>query len=406
MIRLFGDLWAIKDIEITLEHLDLPLPRFAMANLETPLIEDVSNNYRQSKAGSHIHGCSKTLKTLSETLPYLKCLSLANNHAMDFGLKGLEQTIENCEKLNIGVVGAGCDARAASSPYIVNIDGIRVGILARCEKQFGSSSDTRGGVSSFDITLHRAIRQLKPTVDIVIVSIHAAAELSPWPSPSWQDQLRTLIDVGADVVHGHHSHVPQGWENYNEGLITYGLGNGLVIPSQWNHENTDWALVVDLLPNEVSIEHNIKISRLVEEGNKLTLKIEKIDEWSRYIDYVEKCNAPLHDRRLLEGIWQEISLRMYDAWYAEWLGILPLTSRYSRYTKWAMKSVFKSIARLTKLGKRYPPQSSLTYLLFACESHREVISTALGVLNGEIDDIRNERISTLVDEMMPWSIRY
>lgn len=405
MIRLLGDLWAVKDKKVVSVSSNCGDPMAAFANLETPLIQDLSASQRKLKAGPHIYGHPEDLNTVLKAFPYIKCLSLANNHTMDFGLHGLEQTISACAKSNVEVVGAGHDARSASSPRIIIVGGLRIGVLARCEMQFGISSKVRAGVAPFDITLHKAIRQLKLIVDIVIVTIHAAAELSPWPSPSWQNQLRALIDAGANVVHGHHSHVPQGYESYNSGLILYGLGNGLVSPSQWIQANTDWSLVLDLLIENDSIRPIVRISRLIEDSRMITVSIENIEEPSKYHGYLQMCNEPLSDRRLLEGIWQEVSLRMYDSWYAEWLGTPPLVHQHSRLAKWTIKSALKSAMRSIRLGDKYPSKSLSTYLLFACESHREVISTSLGILNEEIDDMRNEKTKNMVDAMMPWSKR-
>ena len=53
----------------------------------------------------------------------------------------------------------------------------------------------------------------------VIVSVHAAIEDSPWPSPYIRELYHSFIDAGATVVHGHHLHVPQGYETYDEGVI-------------------------------------------------------------------------------------------------------------------------------------------------------------------------------------------
>jgi poly-gamma-glutamate synthesis protein (capsule biosynthesis protein) len=124
------------------------------------------------------------------------------------------------------------------------VEGLRIGVLGRCETQFGIALQ-RPGAAALDPTLYESIRKLKSEVDVVVLSVHGAAEMVPWPSPQWQDLLRSFVDCGADIVHGHHSHIPQGYEVYQGKIIFYGLGNFLVNPADWLTHNTPDILVAD-----------------------------------------------------------------------------------------------------------------------------------------------------------------
>lgn len=273
-------------------------------------------------------------------------------------------------------------------------------VLARCETQFGVAQIHKAGVAKFDATIFGQIRQLKSEVDLVIVSVHAAAEMLPWPSPTRQDTWRALIDAGADLVHGHHAHVPQGWEQYNGGWIFYGLGNFCVDPVKWSwHPNGLWSLTPELSYASEKILVDFKTSVIEDQGDKIHVRESTANELSQHSSYLDVCNKPLFDRVLLEGLWQEAAIRMYEHHYSDWLGF-----------KSSKKTIYKSIRSVAGKMKRFISKDSslnlerqrylLHYHLFACESHNEAIQTALGVLGGELDDLRTLETRTLVDKWM------
>src|SRR5262249_51806738 len=112
---------------------------------------------------------------------------------------------------------------------------------------FGVSRADQAGVAEFGPWIHRTIRDLCHVVDAVVVSVHAGIEDSPWPSPFIRELYRSFIDSGASVVHGHHAHVPQGYEQYGEGVIFYGMGNFAVDPETWQSTlNGLWSLAAEI----------------------------------------------------------------------------------------------------------------------------------------------------------------
>ena len=215
-------------------------------NLEGPVLKGESKHYsKASKAGPSLYHTSLPVTAAENVFPGV--LILANNHLMDYGEIGYKETQQLIQKDQWLYAGAGSSKRQAFEPAILDWGDKKVGVLARCEVQYGIASETTPGVAAFDATICEQIRKLKTEVDIVIASIHAAAEMLPWPSPQRQDAWRALIDAGADIVHGHHAHVPQGWEEYNGGLIFYGLGNFCVDPVKWAwHPNGLWSLAPEL----------------------------------------------------------------------------------------------------------------------------------------------------------------
>ena len=96
-------------------------------------------------------------------------------------------------------------------------NGCKIAVLCCCERQFGIAHDNIAGCAEMGVWLYGAIREIKQTksADYIIVSCHAASEFSPWVSPKLRSFYHSLVEAGADCIHGHHSHVPQGYEVYN-----------------------------------------------------------------------------------------------------------------------------------------------------------------------------------------------
>lgn len=374
------------------------------ANLEGPVTEE---DVGATKAGPN-------LKISYNQMDLLKSrdviMSLANNHMMDYGKQGLLDTIQACERADIAVTGAGVNLHSARRPALIRNNDISIGIIGCCETQFGIATEWRAGVYPICPKIYRQIRELHGNVDIVIVSIHGAAEMCPWPSPQWQDLLRSFIDAGATIVHGHHSHIPQGCEEYKNSLILYGLGNFLVDPARWQDTpNALWSIISDVTLSKNGIEKYLIKTAVIEDGEYVVVRESNDNETSLHKEYLSQANYPLKNRKLLTGLWQESAIRMYHLWNAKWLGF------EKEIVQWGVRDGLRIFGHSVKkylFVKHYNSKQSasvsqnnllLWYHLFACESHRESIAAALGVLSGELEDMRTDETRALADQMMPWS---
>lgn len=150
-------------------------------------------------------------------------LSVANNHTLDMGREGFEKTLEELETRGIAYVGGGRgDERLPG--LIVERNGIRFGFLAYTTGRFRPPP----GVTVAKLKKKNVIediRALKEQTDHVVVSLHWGIENTYYPSPDQVRLAHNLIDAGATLILGHHSHTIQGVERYNDGLIAYSLGN-------------------------------------------------------------------------------------------------------------------------------------------------------------------------------------
>lgn len=168
-------------------------------------------------------------------LPVDACV-LANNHVLDWGTEGLEDTFAALDALGIRSAGAGKDLAAASAHVVLEKRGHRVLLTAACTADSGVPEAWRARTQRPGVNLLSALddedadglaagaaAERGPN-DVVIVSLH-------WGS-NWGEQIpashvrfaHRLIDGGVDVVHGHSSHHPRAVERYGRGLVLYGCG--------------------------------------------------------------------------------------------------------------------------------------------------------------------------------------
>jgi poly-gamma-glutamate capsule biosynthesis protein CapA/YwtB (metallophosphatase superfamily) len=169
------------------------------------------------------------LKCTPEAIRGLKnlCLTIAHigtNHILDFGSKGLEDTIEVLNKLGIKHLGAGKNLGSARQPVIIEKKGIKFAFLGYC-MSYPADEQNPGCAPLKREYMVSDINKIRDHVDFVIVSLHHGIEYSFYPYPEHIQLVRSLIDNGANIVLGHHPHVLQGYEEYYGGVIFYSLGN-------------------------------------------------------------------------------------------------------------------------------------------------------------------------------------
>ena len=164
-------------------------------------------------------------------------VSTANNHAYDYGLSGLRETIESLRTAGVCFTGISEDSTGAYPPAVVDLVTMRVGFVAYTQFVNGSAG-WEGHISIFDERrAKREIGELRRQVDLIVASFHGGKEYVDRPGPTTLRQMRSLIDAGADLVIGHHPHYVQGIELYKGKLIFYSLGNFVFYQPQ-----REWAL--------------------------------------------------------------------------------------------------------------------------------------------------------------------
>jgi poly-gamma-glutamate synthesis protein (capsule biosynthesis protein) len=131
----------------------------------------------------------------------------------------------------IDFIGADLNEEAAFSPIIKDVKGVKIGFLAYTDLgpkgwRATSSSPGMAWIQESDFPkIQEDIFEAKKEVDILIVSLHAGTEYESLQNQSQEDFAKMAIDAGADLLIGHHPHVVQPYEQYENGWIFYSLGN-------------------------------------------------------------------------------------------------------------------------------------------------------------------------------------
>lgn len=151
--------------------------------------------------------------------------SVANNHAFDFAARGALDTQRALRDAGVVALGGGASRDDAWQPFVREIRGVRIGVLALAE-QLNHPPGQGARVAMLDGgRAVEAVRALESRVDVVLLSIHWGHEFVAEPTAGQIALAHRLIDAGADAIIGHHPHVLQSVEVYRERPIVYSLGN-------------------------------------------------------------------------------------------------------------------------------------------------------------------------------------
>jgi poly-gamma-glutamate capsule biosynthesis protein CapA/YwtB (metallophosphatase superfamily) len=166
-------------------------------------------------------------------------LSLANNHAGDYGAGALRQTLDRFDSGKIETVGAGRNLAAARRPVIIERDGVRVGFVAVDSiGETPAATRIQPGTNRLNMPprtgpLNRSdlkritsdIRALDGRVDAVVVLAHWGTQYTHRPESSQRIASRAFASAGADLVIGGHPHWVQGYEMAGSAVVVHSLGN-------------------------------------------------------------------------------------------------------------------------------------------------------------------------------------
>lgn len=193
-------------------------------NLESPLIPDCKTTLE----GMIFCGDQRNIQGLVDA--GVTIASIANNHAGNYGVNGINNTVDILRKNGVGVTGNGEAA-------IVNIKGKKFGFLG-----YNSIGSKETGIAWADIPqIKLDVQNLKKEVDFVIVAFHWGVEYTATPNTVQENLAHTAIDAGADLIIGNHPHWVQGIEQYQGKFITYAHGN-YVFDQMWSEETREGVL--------------------------------------------------------------------------------------------------------------------------------------------------------------------
>lgn len=167
-----------------------------------------------------------------DTIPALKgagmsIVSVANNHAGDWGREAFIDTLNRLEENEILYTGGGI-SKDVESPTIIEKYGMKIGFLGFSDvgpQNLSAKEDTVGILLANNPRYEEIIKNAKSQVDYLVVSIHWGDEYKTTNNARQETLAKKAVDAGAKLVIGHHPHVIQNTEVYKDSLIVYSLGN-------------------------------------------------------------------------------------------------------------------------------------------------------------------------------------
>ncbi|HET8794873.1 MAG TPA: CapA family protein [Arthrobacter sp.] len=212
--------------------LDVASPDARLINLETSVTQ--SGDYARGK-GIHYRMNPDNIGCL--TAAGIGACALANNHVLDFGERGLEDTLDTLTAAGICTAGAGSEWKQAWQPAVIDTPAGRILMWSVALTSSGVSPSNAAGPNQPGLAflpelsdasaklVIEAVRQVRHPGDLAVFSVHWG---SNWGYGIPDDQIgfaHDLVDAGIDIVHGHSSHHPRPIEMYRGKPIFYGCGD-------------------------------------------------------------------------------------------------------------------------------------------------------------------------------------
>ncbi|ARK20874.1 CapA family protein [Sporosarcina ureae] len=155
-------------------------------------------------------------------------VTFANNHTFDKGEASVRKSIEHANEYGLEYVGAYESFKDRKTQRIVEVNGIKIGVLAYT---YGTNveldlHDKEYLVNYIDRErMENEIKEMKPMVDVTIVSLHWGPEYHLETSEDQAELAQFVSDAGADVLFGHHPHVLQRYGEVGNTKVFFSLGN-------------------------------------------------------------------------------------------------------------------------------------------------------------------------------------
>lgn len=373
-IDILGDISLSENVlsEIELDYVTKKINQnigsvdYRIANLESPIVE--ASKDKIQKFGPNLKADLKALKFLKDL--DVNAYTLANNHIGDYGKEGIVDTKRFLDNINKEYVGTEYYETLVAQEYPVlrkEMD-LKISIISICENEFGISRPMAEGTCGFDPRrIQVTIAAEKKWADYIVIVFHGGIENYPFPSPMQRQRYHTLVDQGANVVVGMHSHCPVGYEVYNGSPIIYGTGN-FYFPQKYPslYQSWNYGYIVRLQFNAAgSVGFSIIPYKVFYDGRDFEVIKES---WMQL--YLNKlCSMIADEQKLMELFYQWASMR--GRILADFLSV---------------KINSCSIEELCSIKN-----------MITCEAHNEVLRTYLSILYESKNGLQLS-VNDIVDE--------
>ncbi len=226
-------------------------------------------------------------------------MGVATNHIKNCGLgncgdRAFLDTLENLNRVGIIPVGAGINHAQAILPVVVEMNGVRFGIvsLGHIEPLAFAGEETPGIAVLNEENLHAAIADARQVSDVVIVMPHWGPEDTAAPG-WWQMALADVaVDAGADLVVGNHTHVIQAYEEIDGVMVFYGLGN-FVFDQEWPPDHTQGAILLVTFEGQRLADYEFIPTYFDQDG---TVRLADPELAAEILSRIEQVNRSLPNR--------------------------------------------------------------------------------------------------------------
>lgn len=209
-----------------------------IAEMKSADIMMLNNEFPYSDAGTPTEDKKFTFRAEPSYVSYLHDLgvdivSLANNHAYDYGEEAFLDTMSTLKSAGIPYVGAGTDEQEAMSPVYYIINDMKIAFVSATQIEKAEYPDTKGAeVNTPGVfrcwdgeKLLQAVKRAKENSDFVIVYVHWGTENEEETDWAQDKQAPELVEAGADIIIGSHPHILQKIDVINGVPVVYSLGN-------------------------------------------------------------------------------------------------------------------------------------------------------------------------------------
>ena len=255
----------------------------SVVNLEGGIVQNLSCPI--SKRGPYLASSLTAITVLKKLNVGMVCL--ANNHIMDFGKEGLQDTIALLKENNIPYVGAGLSLSEALAPSILNIDGQQVAFLNfgwNLEETVYATDKSAGCAPRIDEIIQNQIQKAKQDGSNVCVCMHWGFEYNRYPLPIDIKLAQHMIDCGAELVIGHHPHCIQPKQIYNDKHIYYSLGNFYFASGRKDYDK----IFNEKIPNQSDYGIMVEWNCATSEFNEHAICFNHDKEESERLEYIDK----------------------------------------------------------------------------------------------------------------------
>ena len=238
---------------------------YRIVNLETPLYEGDFI----TKSGATFTSNPSSIKSLS-AVPF-DCAILANNHTFDCGNDGFFATLNLLKENNIATTGAGKNLEEAFFPVLINDKNQKIAIFAISEAEdMRQATNNTPGVAPWNIDLlDQKIKVAKQDGYFVIVSAHCGLEYQPYPSYYVREAFAKLAESGANIIVGHHPHVPQGMTMFGTTPAYFSMGNFVFYqPVDFFYRKLGYMVEMEIVDGKLE-NHNIIPYKISDDGLSL-----------------------------------------------------------------------------------------------------------------------------------------